>query len=226
MFTLGGGGAHCLGQALRRERVGSIDAERVIADLRELARRTSDEAGAQRLCWGEGWRAARDFLGELLAEIGLEPEIDEAGNAWAYLRRRAGTGTGGRLASRLGAERRLARRCVRGDGCARGAPRLGGRGGAATADARARRLGRRGGRPLRAQPVRQFGGGGDIRPGGARQRTGTPTAGARRECWPRTASISSGSSTPALGWTGSAPISSSTSSRARSWRPRGSGRRR
>ena len=63
-----------------------IDSERVIADLRELARRTSDETGAQRLCWGEGWRAARDFLGELLAEIRLEPEIDEAGNAWAYLR--------------------------------------------------------------------------------------------------------------------------------------------
>jgi hydantoinase/carbamoylase family amidase len=63
----------------------AIDADRVIADLRELARRTSDEAGAQRLCWGEGWRTARDFLGELLAEIGLEPEIDEAGNAWAYL---------------------------------------------------------------------------------------------------------------------------------------------
>jgi hydantoinase/carbamoylase family amidase len=62
-----------------------IDAGRVIADLRELGRRTSDDAGAQRLCWGEGWRAARGFLGELLAEIGLEPEIDEAGNAWAYL---------------------------------------------------------------------------------------------------------------------------------------------
>ena len=63
----------------------AIDADRVIADLRELARRTSDDAGAQRLCWGEQWRTARDFLGELLAEIGLEPEIDEAGNAWAYL---------------------------------------------------------------------------------------------------------------------------------------------
>ena len=62
-----------------------IDAERVIADLRELQRRTGDENGAQRLCWGEGWRAARDFLSELLAEIGLEPEVDEAGNAWAYL---------------------------------------------------------------------------------------------------------------------------------------------
>ena len=62
-----------------------IDAERVIADLRELARRTSDDAGAQRLCWGEGWRAAREFLGELFGELGLEPEIDEAGNAWVYL---------------------------------------------------------------------------------------------------------------------------------------------
>jgi hydantoinase/carbamoylase family amidase len=62
-----------------------IDAERVIADLRELARRTSDDAGAQRLCWGDGWRTARQFLRELLDELGLEPEIDEAGNAWAYL---------------------------------------------------------------------------------------------------------------------------------------------
>jgi hydantoinase/carbamoylase family amidase len=63
----------------------TIDAGRVIADLHELARRTSDDGGAQRLCWGEGWRTAREFLSELLAEIGLKPEIDEAGNAWAYL---------------------------------------------------------------------------------------------------------------------------------------------
>jgi hydantoinase/carbamoylase family amidase len=63
----------------------AVDAQRVIADLRELARRTGDDAGAQRVCWGEGWRTARSFLGELLAEIGLEPEIDEAGNAWTYL---------------------------------------------------------------------------------------------------------------------------------------------
>jgi hydantoinase/carbamoylase family amidase len=63
----------------------AIDAERVIADLRELQRRTGDSDGAQRLCWGEGWRAAREFLGELLGEIGLEPEVDEAGNSWSYL---------------------------------------------------------------------------------------------------------------------------------------------
>jgi hydantoinase/carbamoylase family amidase len=63
----------------------AIDAERVIADLGELQQRTGDSDGAQRLCWGEGWRRAREFLGELLGEIGLEPEVDEAGNAWAYL---------------------------------------------------------------------------------------------------------------------------------------------
>jgi hydantoinase/carbamoylase family amidase len=63
----------------------AIDAERVIADLRELQRRTGDDRGAQRLCWDEGWRQARAFLGELLAELDLEPEVDEAGNAWVYL---------------------------------------------------------------------------------------------------------------------------------------------
>ena len=63
----------------------AIDAERVIADLRELQRRTGDAGGAQRLCWGEGWREAREFLGELLGEIGLDYEVDEAGNAWTHL---------------------------------------------------------------------------------------------------------------------------------------------
>jgi hydantoinase/carbamoylase family amidase len=63
----------------------AIDAERVIVDLRELQQRTGDKEGAQRLCWGEGWRSARKFLGELLGEIGLQFEVDEAGNAWGYL---------------------------------------------------------------------------------------------------------------------------------------------
>jgi hydantoinase/carbamoylase family amidase len=63
----------------------AVDAGRVIEDLRELQRRTGDERGAQRLCWSEGWRTARDFLGELLGELGIAPEIDEAGNLWAYL---------------------------------------------------------------------------------------------------------------------------------------------
>jgi hydantoinase/carbamoylase family amidase len=63
----------------------TVDAGRVIADLRELQRRTGDADGAQRLCWDDGWRQAREFLGELLREIGLEFEVDEAGNAWTYL---------------------------------------------------------------------------------------------------------------------------------------------
>ncbi|MGZ5323481.1 MAG: hydantoinase/carbamoylase family amidase [Solirubrobacterales bacterium] len=61
------------------------DADRAIADLRELDRRTGGPNGARRVCWTEGWRAARELLAELLAELDLEPEVDEAGNAWAYL---------------------------------------------------------------------------------------------------------------------------------------------
>jgi hydantoinase/carbamoylase family amidase len=65
--------------------VPGVDSARVIADLRELERRTSDERGAQRVCWTDRWRDARAFLRELLGEIGLEPEVDEAGNLWTRL---------------------------------------------------------------------------------------------------------------------------------------------
>jgi hydantoinase/carbamoylase family amidase len=63
----------------------TIDAGSVIADLRELDARTGGPGGARRVCWGDGWRAARELLRELLAELGLEPELDEAGSLWAYL---------------------------------------------------------------------------------------------------------------------------------------------
>ena len=62
-----------------------IDPGRVIADLRELERRTADERGAQRVCWTEPWREGRRLLAGLLAELGIEPEVDEAGNLWARL---------------------------------------------------------------------------------------------------------------------------------------------
>jgi hypothetical protein len=62
-----------------------VDAARAIADLRELDRRTGGPGGARRVCWGPEWRDAREYLGELLGELGLEPERDEAGNLWAYL---------------------------------------------------------------------------------------------------------------------------------------------
>jgi hydantoinase/carbamoylase family amidase len=70
---------------MSREHGPQVDPRRVIADLRELDRRTGGAGGARRLCWGPEWRAARDLLVELLAEIGLEPQRDEAGNLWAYL---------------------------------------------------------------------------------------------------------------------------------------------
>jgi len=62
-----------------------VDAGRVIADLRELDRRTGGPDGARRVAFTEPWRAARSLLGELLGEIGLEAERDEAGNLWAWL---------------------------------------------------------------------------------------------------------------------------------------------
>jgi N-carbamoyl-L-amino-acid hydrolase len=63
----------------------AIDARRVIGDLRELDRRTGGPDGAQRLCWGDGWRDARSLLTDLLGEIGLTAKADAAGNLWASL---------------------------------------------------------------------------------------------------------------------------------------------
>ena len=98
------------------------------ARARAADRRTS--AAPSALCWSPSLarRRAR-CLGELLAEIGLEPEIDEAGNLWARLEGadRDAPGAGARLAPRLGPRRRLARRRARRDGGARGPARLGGR---------------------------------------------------------------------------------------------------
>jgi allantoate deiminase len=57
----------------------------VIADLRELAKLTSNEHGAQRLAWGPVWREARSWFNARLATLGITPEIDAAGNSWATL---------------------------------------------------------------------------------------------------------------------------------------------
>ena len=58
---------------------------RVIADLRELAKRTSNERGAQRLCWGPIWRDARAWFTDKVSELGLGTERDPAGNLWVTL---------------------------------------------------------------------------------------------------------------------------------------------
>lgn len=63
----------------------SESADRVIADLKELAELTSDAQGAQRICWGPVWRQARAWYAGKLAEIGLELVTDSAGNGWATL---------------------------------------------------------------------------------------------------------------------------------------------
>src|SRR3954453_14398230 len=63
----------------------AVDGGRVVAGLREPERRPGGETGAQRVCWTETWREAQAFLTELLAEIGVTPERDAAGNVWAGL---------------------------------------------------------------------------------------------------------------------------------------------
>ena len=63
-----------------------MSARDVIADLRELAKLTSNTDGAQRLAWGPVWREARHWFNGRLATLGITPEIDAAGNSWATLR--------------------------------------------------------------------------------------------------------------------------------------------
>ena len=60
-----------------------MNADRVLADLRELARLTGGPDGARRVCWTDEWARAREFLRSRLDELPVEVEVDEAGNLWA-----------------------------------------------------------------------------------------------------------------------------------------------
>ena len=63
-----------------------VDADRAIQGLRELARLTSDERGAQRVAWTGTWITAREWLrGELDGIDSVTVETDQAGNTWATL---------------------------------------------------------------------------------------------------------------------------------------------
>ncbi len=62
-----------------------MSARHVIAELRELAARTSTSDGAQRLAWGPIWRDAREWFRGKIAEAGLRVEPDAAGNHWVTL---------------------------------------------------------------------------------------------------------------------------------------------
>jgi hydantoinase/carbamoylase family amidase len=65
----------------------AVDADRVLADLHELAAASGGEhAGAKRLAWSPDWMVAREWLLGKLAEIeGVSVDRDEAGNLWAEL---------------------------------------------------------------------------------------------------------------------------------------------
>ena len=63
-----------------------MSARDVIANLRELATLTATPDGAQRLAWGPVWREARHWFNGKLAELGITPEVDAAGNSWATLK--------------------------------------------------------------------------------------------------------------------------------------------
>jgi allantoate deiminase len=61
-----------------------VDAARAVAGLREIARLTGNEDGAQRVAWTDTWITARDWLANELAGIdGVAVDRDEAGNTWA-----------------------------------------------------------------------------------------------------------------------------------------------
>ena len=61
-----------------------VDPGRAVEGLRELARRTGNEDGAQRVAWTDTWRTANDWLREELAGIdGITVDSDAAGNLWA-----------------------------------------------------------------------------------------------------------------------------------------------
>jgi len=57
-----------------------------VAELRELARLTSDENGAQRVAFTKTWVATRAWLRGKLEALPVEVHVDEAGNLWATLR--------------------------------------------------------------------------------------------------------------------------------------------
>jgi allantoate deiminase len=58
-----------------------VDAGRAVANLRELARLTGNDDGAQRVAWTDTWKTANDWFRDEVAGIG-DVEADAAGNLW------------------------------------------------------------------------------------------------------------------------------------------------
>ena len=57
-----------------------MNSDRVLEDLRELARLTGGPDGARRVCWTDEWTKARDFLRSRLDELPVDVTVDAAGN--------------------------------------------------------------------------------------------------------------------------------------------------
>jgi beta-ureidopropionase / N-carbamoyl-L-amino-acid hydrolase len=62
-----------------------VNADRVLEDLRELARLTGGPDGARRVCWTDEWTKAREFLRSRLDELPVDVTVDAAGNLWALM---------------------------------------------------------------------------------------------------------------------------------------------
>ncbi len=60
----------------------NIGSKRVVANLRELAKLTSDENGAQRVAWTPTWEKARQWFITKAKDLGALTDIDTAGNIW------------------------------------------------------------------------------------------------------------------------------------------------
>jgi hydantoinase/carbamoylase family amidase len=60
-----------------------VNPDRVLEDLRELARLTGGPDGARRVCWTDEWERAREFLRSRLGELPVELTVDAAANLWA-----------------------------------------------------------------------------------------------------------------------------------------------
>jgi hydantoinase/carbamoylase family amidase len=63
----------------------AVEADRVLADRRELTQLTGGPDGARRVCWTDEWTRARDFLRSRLDELPVTVTVDPAGNLWADL---------------------------------------------------------------------------------------------------------------------------------------------
>lgn len=64
----------------------SADAQRTIAELKELRQLTGDDNGAQRVAFTPVWVKTRKWLKAKLSELPVEVHEDAAGNLWATLK--------------------------------------------------------------------------------------------------------------------------------------------